>query len=293
MPKKRIYSSLRDYYKKVYERKYYDIWMNEFRYQELDYQQNEYIMRKLWKEIGVSGFIIDGTKGSSDYPNGVPCFTLFAPAMYNIYDYPTHATLINTRGVKFIPNTLQEIDKDIVIFYSNKLRKGIYFLIEPLLDRLALIECVIKINLNAHKVPFIIPTSPEDRKMFESIWDDLQDDQEAIFIPAENFDKLKVLMTGNQYIIDKLYDLKDKIEGELREFFGFNSLPVNEKKEHLISDEVNSNNEYVDYRYNSLKECMKDNAKRFEAVFGFKLTLVEHELPANENKEEEETQDEI
>lgn len=293
MPKKKLFSLKRDYYKKIYERKYYEIWINRFRYKELNYQQNEYLFRKLWREGGVAGFIIKGTEGSEEYPNGIPCFTLFAPAMFNIYDYPTHATLINTRGVKFIPTTLQEIDKDIIILYSNKLRKGIYQLIEPLLNRLALLECVIETNLNAHKVPFVIPTSPEDKKEIESLWDDIQNDEDVMFIPSEYFDKLKILLTGNQFIIDKLYMLKDRIEGEVKEFFGFNLLPV-EKKEHLLIDEVNSNNDYVQYRYESLREVLRDNGARFHDLFGFTLTLEEFdlELPAEENKEEEITQDE-
>ena len=287
------FSRKRRFFKNYYLIKNYEIWMNRFQIKELDYQQNEYLFRKLWSEKGVAGFILDGSKGSTEAPNGLPVLCLYAPSMYNIYDYPTHCTLINTRGVKFIPSTLQEIDKDVVIFYSNKLRKPIYSLIEPLIDRLALIECVIHTNLNSHKVPFLIPISPEDEMELKNLWHQIEADEDEIFVPSESFDKIKILLTGNQYILDKLYALRDKVEGEIREFFGFNNLPVNEKKEHLISDEVESNNEYTAYRYDILKTMLEDDCKRFTDVFGYKLTLVENKIEPKETKEEEEIQDEI
>ena len=146
---------------------------------------------------------------------------MYTPAEYNIYDYATKCNLVNNRGVKFIPNTMQTIDKDVVIFYSNRLRKGTFAFIEPLIQRLALVECVIKINLNAHKTPFLIPIAPEDEAQLKKLWEDIENDEEVVFLKAENFDKLKVLLMGNQYIIDKLYQVKDRVEGEIREFFDF------------------------------------------------------------------------
>ena len=44
----------------------------------------------------------------------MPIFTDYAPINYNIYDYPIQCTLINRRGVKFIPSRLMDIDKDVL-----------------------------------------------------------------------------------------------------------------------------------------------------------------------------------
>ena len=88
MSKKRLdFSVLRKAYVNYYHNRYYDVWINLFKYKELDYQQNEYIFRKLWVEGSIAGFLANGTKGSTKYPNGMPVFTMWTPAEFNIYDY--------------------------------------------------------------------------------------------------------------------------------------------------------------------------------------------------------------
>lgn len=286
------FSIMRRGYKHYYQNKVYNMWMNKFEIEGLDYQQNEYLFRNLWAVPSLASFIIKGTEGSKAYPKGIPCITPYAPAMYNIYDYPTHCTLINKRGVSFIPSTLQEIDKDVILIWSNKARKSIYELIEPLIDRIALIECVIKINLNAHKVPFLLPIAPEDKEAMEKIWELIRDDSEEIFLTSEQFDKIKILTTGTNYILDKLYSLKDQVECEIREMLGFDSLPVMEKKEHLISDEVKSNDSFVDFMHMSIKTMIEDWVDRFNTRFGTSLMLIDKAEALLPKEEEEVLEDE-
>ena len=286
-------SQMRRLYKHFYSNKAYSMWMNKFEIEGLDYQQNEYLFRNLWELPSLASFIIKGTEGSTDYPHGIPCLCNYAPSMYNIYDYATHCTLINKRGVKFIPSTLQEIDKDVIIVWTNKNHKSMKELLDPLFDRIALIECVIKINLNAHKVPFLMPIAPEDKQAMEKIWDLIEEDSEEIFVTSEQFDKIKILTTGTAYILDKLYALKYQVECEIRELLGFNSLPVMEKKEHLISDEVESNDEYVDFVHESIKSMIKNWIDRFNDRFGTELKLIDKVEALMPKEKEEEIEDEI
>lgn len=288
MKSKRYKSDLRKFYKNFYLNKYYIIWQNNFKIDGLDYQQNEWIFRTLWSVEGFASFIVDGTKGSTEYPQGMIVLTQFEPAFFNIYDYPTKCTLINKRGVSFIPNTMQDVDKDVIIMYGNKAHKPYGALLDPLFDKLALIECVIQINLNAHKKPFMIPVSPEDEKELKKIMDFIDADEEKIFIPSEQFDKIKILATGTNYIIDKLYAYKDQIECEIREYLGLNSLPVMEKKEHLISDEVESNNEVVDFSHDNIKNSLEDWIERFNKLFGTSLKLVDLKEQSTEESTKEE-----
>ena len=285
---------MRRMYKSFYEIKYYNVFMNKFEIEGFDYQQNEYFFRKLWADNSIASFIIAGTKGSKDYPKGLPALCPYAPAMYNIYDYATKCTLVNVRGVKFIPSTLQEIDKDVVIAWSNKAHKSVREILDPLFERIAHIECVIQINLNAHKTPYFIPVAPEDRKKMEELWNLIQDDSEKLFIETENFDKIKILLSGATYIIDKLYALRDQVECEIREILGFSGLPVMEKKEHLISDEVESNDEFVNVSHDSIKDCIQDFVNRFNEVFDYDLKLIDKNEIEQEGKEEEKViEDEI
>lgn len=286
------FSLMRREYKHFYQNKYYNVWMSNYEIEGLDYQQNEYLFRNLWAMPSLASFIIKGTEGSTDYPKGIPCLCPYAPAMYNIYDYPTHCTLINKRGVKFIPSTLQEVDKDVILIWSNKARKSIYELLDVLFDRIALIECVIRINLNAHKVPFLLPIAPEDKEAMNKIWELIRDDSEEIFLTSEQFDKIKILTTGTNYILDKLYSLKDQVECEIREMLGFTSLPVMEKKEHLITSEVESNNDFVEFMHLSIKDMLEDWIDRFNTRFGTSLKLIDKAEGMLPEGEEEVLEDE-
>ena len=91
--------------------------MNKFIIPELDYQQNDYIFRKFYADGTIAGFVVDGTQGTDGSPNGVAAFCPWAASTINLYDYPVNVTLVNTRGVSFIPSTLQRVDEDVVMSF--------------------------------------------------------------------------------------------------------------------------------------------------------------------------------
>jgi hypothetical protein len=85
------------------------------------------IMKKLWavgtiacsrvstSDTALAGLMADGV---IDMKENQIIFTPWAfHQRYNIYDFPTHVRLINTRGVKFITPESLEIDKDVVRFF--------------------------------------------------------------------------------------------------------------------------------------------------------------------------------
>ena len=276
--------------------KYYNIFMNKLDIAGVDYQQKDYILKTFWSIGTIAGFIMEGTKGSTEAPEGLPVFCGYAPTMYNLYDWPIKATLINKRGVPFIPATLQEIDKDIVIGFAQRTKKPVSFVVEYYAKKIALCEVVIQTQLLAKKMPFLIGTTPENKEKMENLVANLFDDIPALYLDADDINALKVLITGGNYEIDKLKSLEKDYENELRECLGLDNLGVGEKKEHLINQEIEANNEVIEDSGSIIIDCLQEFGNQFQKVFNYPLVFRWKEskrIEKEESKEDMQDEEEI
>ena len=272
--------------KHYYSNKYYNLYMNNFKFSEnLDYQQKEFILKQFWANGTIACFKLAGTEGSTEHPQGLLVFTPYAPNGWNIYDFPTSVYLINKKGVKFIPTTAQILDKDVVIGWGQRNHKSIKEFIDIKVDMIADIEMVIRCNLNTHKMPWLFASTPEMEKKMKVIAENLRTDEPELFVSGEEADMMKALVSGSPFIIDKLYNYKTAIESEIREFLGLDSLGINEKKEHLITSEVEVNDDIVEASENCFLECIKEFFGRIDKVLGVNVQV-------DINKEKDESLDE-
>lgn len=281
----------------MYLNKYYNLYMNNFIISQVDYQMRDYILRKFWADGTLAEFKLSGSEGSTDYPKGMPVFCPYAPSRYNLYDFPIDVSLINIRGVKFIPATPQKVDEDVILLYAQRNKKSIYSIVSVYVDMLVDIEMVIKINLMVQKSPWIIGTSPESQFKAEELANKILDDNPFLFVELEEIDKAKALISGAPYVLDKLYNLKTCRENELREFLGISNLGVIEKKEHLVTDEISANNDITKLFEDSLLDMMQESFDRGNKLFGFdikvELNHIDREKESNyEEEEEDEDNDE-
>lgn len=273
--------------------KYYNLFMNKFDIKGVDYEQKDFILRKFWAEGHIATFKLGGTEGATKHPQGLLVFTDFAPLEYNIYDYPIKCTLINNRGVDFIPPTPQEVNKDVVLGYAQRNKKGIYFIVEYYARKIALTESAIQMNLLAQKCPWLLNTTPDNKEKMKSFYGDLLEDTNSLFIDSQTADGISVLITGAPYTIDKLKAHSKELENDLREDLGFGNLGVQEKKEHLISKEVDANNHVTKANSDSFLKCMQEFADKVQEVLKYDLEfilnepIIEKEEATDENYEEE------
>lgn len=276
-----------------YANKYYNIFMNRFKFPTLDYQQRNFLMKRFWETGKIACFLLKETVGSDDAPNGILVFTDFAPTEFNIYDFPTKVTLINKRDVKWIPSSLQEVDKDVVLGFIQKNEKGISQFVFSLIYKIVECEMAIFQNLQANKTPLLLACSPEDEPVLRAIIDDMDETKPFIIIPSEYFDRIKAFTSGAVYNVDKLYNYKCALENEIREFLGLENLGFGEKKEHLLVDEIAQNDQVTKQSGDTFYDSLLEFAERVEDTFGYALPIevAEEELPAKENEEEEDTQE--
>lgn len=282
--------------KNVLANKYFNIYMNNYEFGgDLDYQQKEYILLQMWSIGQIACFKLGGSEGSKDHPNGLGVFCPFAPGYWNIYNWPTKVSLVNTRGVKFIPVGLKEVDKDVVIGYAMRNRKPVSLIVESYIERIVDVLMVIRTNLRVHKMPWLIVGTPEDQQKLKMLFESLKNDEPELFTDSDSSDKFKALVSGAPYIIDKLYQYAESLENELLEFLGFNNIGVGEKKEHLITAEVSANNGVIEANANCLVDTLKEFFERCNNVFGFdySIEIKKFESPVyNESEEEEDLENE-
>ena len=83
--------------------------------------------------------------------------------------------------------------------------------------------------------------------------------------------QLKALNTEAPFVADKIMDYKKEIWNEALTFLGINNIIV-DKKERLITDEANSNNELINMNLQSYLAPRQKACEQFNELFGFKGT---------------------
>ena len=89
----------------------------------------------------------------------------------------------------------------------------------------------------------------------------------------EDIKNIQLLITGQQYIIDKLYAYKQAVENELLTYLGIDNLGTMQKKEHFVVDEVNSNNDLINDFSDSFIDSMKSFCERVRTFLGFEMNF--------------------
>ena len=288
----------REMLKTFYVSKYFNLYMNSYKFTGLDYQQKDFLLRKFWS-VGQLAFFTTKVK-SELKPVGDLVITPFATQTLNIYDYPVYVSLIALKPVNFIPTSPQLVDKDVVIGYAQRNKKPIFALVEPLIDKLVDVEMVLRTAVKNQKAPWLIAYSPESQAQKENIKNNLESDEPYLFIETNDVNSYKALVSGANYTADKLYALKQAYENEIREYLGIDNLGVNEKKEHLINAEVESNNEAIESSGECFLDCLKELCERITDVLGYPVSVelnkpdsIEYNVSEEEDIQEEEDDEDV
>ena len=291
MAKKKVFRprvSSADIRKKIkffYMEKFFNKWMNKYEFPELNYQQKHYFMKKMWAEGTIAVSLIKSAdnllaglmdSGVIDMKENKIIFTPWTFAQrYNIYDFPTHIRLINTRGMKFITTKELELDKEAVIIYAQKNHKSVLSSIEAKILEIVDLEMKKRTALKAQSQSWMFAFSPEDFEQAKILQEQIENDEPYMMVPLTEVDKAKSLTSGAPYIVDKLQTEIDGRVNEVLTMLGVNNIGVGEKKEHLIVDEVNANNEDVNQQSYSFTSEVEDGFDRVGKVLGFKVHVID------------------
>lgn len=298
--------------RRFYEAKYFGLFLNAYKFTNLSKNQSRYLLKRLWKNGTVCAFILEGSRqdptmkqaltntskntvsvGFESDNEGLLIFCPYAVMQWNIEDEPAVVSYVNTRGATFIPTDPKVVNVDCVIGWAHTSHAPVRNLVLYYIDKIVDVEKTIETNLFVHKLPRLVICSPEDRQRVEEIVEAIEDGKHKLFLEASDWEAIKnVLESGSgSYIIDKLYLYKQNLENELLSFLGINNIQV-EKKERLITDEAESNNQLINDSSDCFLDSIKAMCEEISTILGYEISVEANSSPESNAEEVVEEQPE-
>nr|DAU67037.1 MAG TPA: upper collar protein [Caudoviricetes sp.] len=167
---------------------------------------------------------------------GELCLQCMIGGELDVYRIPIDRTAYATNGYQMRLN-----NQNSVIIFNNYTHTNSMLDVEMYARRLYEIERTIDVNVKAQKTPLIVRATENQRLTMKNLYMQYAGNEPFIFGDNNlDMDAIKVLPTNAPYVADKLNILKRQIWNEALTYLGIENSNT-EKKERLVSDEVNSN----------------------------------------------------
>lgn len=148
--------------------------------------------------------------------------------------------------------------KDFVMFYVNKLAEA---------------ERTMDVNIKACKTPVVFACDDKDVLSFKRIFQQVDGNVPAIYADKGlNLDAIQTYETGVTFLGNELTDYANSVENKLLTFLGVNNTPV-DKKERLITDEANANNDLIESFADLQLEARQRACEAINKMFGLTLSV--------------------
>ncbi len=134
------------------------------------------------------------------------------------------------------------------------------------------VENAININIDQQKFPYFVTTNKNTEFTFKEMIRKIRKGEFAIFSNKNiTLDDVNVFDLKVPYVADKLNQYKYELEREILTFFGLNN--NFEKKERLLVDEINSNNDFIDRNVEIMYKSRIEACKVINEIYGYARKL--------------------
>lgn len=126
------------------------------------------------------------------------------------------------------------------------------------------------VNIKAQKTPVLLLIDEKQKSTMENLYSQYEGNRPVIFGDKNSLGEnvIKAINTTAPFIADKIIDYKKEIWNEALTFLGINNIMI-DKKERLITDEANSNNELINLNLQSYLAPRQEACRQFNEKFGF------------------------
>lgn len=184
----------------------------------------------------------------------------------NIYGEPV---AVNVYGFNY--NKTFNLTDEAVLIKNNMLSTSTKEYCEMFATRIEEIERSLDVNIKGQKTPYIVACNEKDLLTMKNIFKKIDGDEPVIYADQSlNIDALAVHLTPSPFVADKLADYKHDVWNEVFTFLGINNANT-DKRERLVSDEVNANNEQVKYNIDFMLEQRELACQRINKLFGMNV----------------------
>ena len=254
-----------------YCNRFYKIATSIFEWQNLpDSMDGEYLEHVLYYKGMAAllkteeyGFINTKATASGD-------FNIYGrPTQLNCYSYSFNEIRKVYNGlIEDAEGNTQDPLSECILVRNTLLAKPTFASMRLFALRLTELERTMDTNVKRCKEPYIIKGTKDQELTLRQVFNDLDNNVPAIIVDKNNLDlkditsiDLKVQFLGNEMML-----YKKEIMNEALTVLGINNL--GEKRERLIADETNSNNEVINMNLMSYLAPRKQACKEFNEKYG-------------------------
>ena len=190
----------------------------------------------------------------------------------NIYGLPTelqcYSYRFNTRRTLYTVDTGEEKNKECILVMNNYERIPTTATVSLFAYRLAEAQRTADVNIKAQRTPILITTDQKQYFTLKKMYEEYDGNTPAIFADKNliSTDALKAIETGAPFLGKDIMDYKREIWNEFLTFMGIQNL--SEKRERLITGEVDSNNELLNLNLQALLIPRKEACRQFNEKYG-------------------------
>ena len=185
-----------------------------------------------------------------------------APTKLSLTGFNEHRTVMMDDCVRIMNNELALPSLPDILYYAR---------------RMAEIDDIIMQHLRQQRVPYLLATDENNSFSVKTLYNQMYQGEPAIFIDKEMLkgepENIMVLPTQAPYLVDKLQIQKQEMERELLTFLGINN--TLEKKERLLVDETNSNNQFIKMASDIGFKQRQLACEQMNEMFGLNVRVVE------------------
>ena len=187
------------------------------------------------------------------------------------YDFNSQRTLYTGLNPVITEKEREEKeDKECILVQNNWESLPTVSSMELFAWRLYEAQRVCDTNIIAQKTPVLLIADETQRLFLENLYQQYNGNQPFIFGDKDQLgDKtIKSVSTEAPFVADKITEYKKEIWNEALTFLGVNNIML-EKKERLVTDEANSNNELINLNLQSFLAPRQEACRQFNEKFGF------------------------
>lgn len=243
----------------IYEERFKHLALNLFEWSGLPESiPSYYIERTLYRD-GKILFFSDSRYGFM----ALPCGEVGGVNPYGEY--------LKYRATGFNYNKEYTVDNSVCI-WNNPSKSPTEQHVQYFADKIMRIERSIDVNLNVTRIPWIFKGNGNNLLSLKNIYAQVERNEPVIYLDNKIADDLDVLETPSIYLCDKFADLRHDYINEVATFFGIKNANT-DKRERLITDEVNANNEFTEYNVDFMLECRKIACDKINKMFGLNINV--------------------
>ncbi len=190
---------------------------------------------------------------------------------------------IRYRGVGHNYNEVYTLEEAVLI-KNNMLMTPTYNDVIMYAGKLLEIERSLDVNVKAQKTPYILACDSNDLLSFKNIFKKIDGNEPVIYADKNlNLASLEVFLTPAPFICDKLADYRHDVKNEMLSILGINNANT-DKRERLVTDEVNANNDYIDRNVDYMLITRQRAAEQINAMFKLSVTVSRKEVKTDDGE---------